>query len=336
MPPPACCAAAAPGFILRAELSSGTKGEQRNFCAERKITFPEPTEKEGKENEIKRWLVPQPDLPNSFFISSLRSPIAIDSKEREREERFSYTPPAMQMKKKRTRAPAGAVPEVAKKLAEPEEVPEEEAEEEEEEEVEHAEDGEADEAEDHGHASAMAEGPPIINDTDGLVSRYEDIVLGSGRSLPWLERLEIITPEPISVASANDDLAREAALYAPHPPPTHTLEINLQILAKIRVAILILQFSQKNSNLSGGADVHPAMARAAVTHKPCSPWTEPSTRSTNRALCGADPTTSLPRCSRPTTTCRRCVGSLSLSLSWDLRRTWRVVVVVVHWTLRGS
>jgi hypothetical protein len=28
--------------------------------------------------------------------------------------------------------------------------------------------------------------------------------------------------------------------------------------------------------------------------------------------------------------------SLSLSLSWDLRRTWRVVVVVVHWTLRGS
>jgi hypothetical protein len=52
-----------------------------------------------------------------------------------------------------------------------------------------------------------------VNDREGLTSRYEDIILGSGRTLPWLERLEIITPECISVASVNDDLAREAALY---------------------------------------------------------------------------------------------------------------------------
>jgi hypothetical protein len=114
------------------------------------------------------------------------------------------------IKKKRQRAPAGAVPEPAKKVVE--EIQEDEEQEVVEEEMVAEEYGEeAEEGEDG--TPAREEGPPQINDVDGLMSRYEDIVLGSGRSLPWLERLEIITPDRITMASVNDDLAREAALY---------------------------------------------------------------------------------------------------------------------------
>lgn len=112
------------------------------------------------------------------------------------------------IKKKRQRAPAGAVPEPSKKVVE-EEIQEDEEQEVVEEEMVAEENGE--EGEDG--TPAREEGPPQINDVDGLMSRYEDIVLGSGRSLPWLERLEIITPDRITMASVNDDLAREAALY---------------------------------------------------------------------------------------------------------------------------
>jgi len=109
------------------------------------------------------------------------------------------------MKKKRQRAPAGAVPEPSKKVVE-EEIQEDEEQEVVEEEL------VADEEDGENGTPAREEGPPQINDVDGLMSRYEDIVLGSGRSLPWLERLEIITPDRVAT-SVNDDLAREAALY---------------------------------------------------------------------------------------------------------------------------
>jgi len=50
------------------------------------------------------------------------------------------------------------------------------------------------------------------NDSEGLIARYEDILLGSGRPIPWIERLEIITKDYAVVPSVNDDLTREAAL----------------------------------------------------------------------------------------------------------------------------
>jgi rRNA-processing protein EBP2 len=51
------------------------------------------------------------------------------------------------------------------------------------------------------------------NDSEGLIARYEDILLGSGRPIPWIERLEIITKDYAVVPSVNDDLTREAAFY---------------------------------------------------------------------------------------------------------------------------
>ena len=49
----------------------------------------------------------------------------------------------------------------------------------------------------------------------GLLAKLDDISLP--KKMPWIEKLDFVTNEPLELEDAQDDLKREAALYVPHP-----------------------------------------------------------------------------------------------------------------------
>lgn len=46
-----------------------------------------------------------------------------------------------------------------------------------------------------------------------LKQKYDEIVLGGGRKLPFLQLLRLSAQEPTNVENPQDDLARETRLY---------------------------------------------------------------------------------------------------------------------------
>ncbi|KAL6047877.1 Ebp2-domain-containing protein [Balamuthia mandrillaris] len=71
-------------------------------------------------------------------------------------------------------------------------------------------------AEDHPngeHEGVLDFSTAYINNQAGLLSKLEDIVLGGGREIEWIERLDHTFEEEEAVPDVHDDLQREAAFY---------------------------------------------------------------------------------------------------------------------------